>query len=304
MFDEEAIERIENLGGTAVAVYYSLEGVHAYTKCKYETFEAMKKIVIDKELPEHRSLLQELNGLPIPRPEIVVDDDPVDMFKPEVVPTHGAGILDPRDPSRIVAEKQSLARVLNSANDDFYILKLKSMLPKFEAPSDKNMLKFFLSDKNRGYLSYLMLKMIGKREFESYVAELPNGDSLAKIYHQLPILEDFQPLEKLFVRFGLNYWLSRGHILSTSSKEIFDYVMAITPGQKQQTDFEKTLETQYLRHKYYQEVSKLLEQKGLKYYKEEFKTYVEAKRKSRHRVKFLPMKPVETLAAKELTKQV
>ena len=283
----------------AIAVYYSIEGVHAFTrpesfiynntKSNYETFKGMKNIVLDFNPSCHTKLKEELGGEDFPRPEIIPDPMPVDMYVPLESPHRGAGLLDPRDPSRLVNDREKIARVLNSGNDDFYTLKMKSMLPKYQPPSDPKMLKYFLDDKNRGYLSKRMLEKVGRREFAVFLeVNSAETDDLVQQFNALPNLEN-ESLQNFFMKFGLNYWHSRGHILATSSKSMFEYVMKVTPGEKQQTAFEKALETQYLQHKYYLEVSKLLAEKGLRYYKEGYRHHKEEKFKRKHPVKFLPL---------------
>lgn len=220
-FTPEAIARIEELGGKAIAVYHSIEDIKLLTRPDFYFFTEARRLVIFKKyigaLSSHLSrrdlpslsveaLKQRLNPSELyaflMNGNIEVDRvlQRRNMVKFSLLDVFGEKINGEPNINELV-DRNSIRKILKGKPESLSAKLISEFLPPFSSPTTHKDIKFYTSDEKRGYLSNYILDILGSDETKS-------GASISSPIH-----------------FGLKYWIDRKYVVATRDHTIYDSIV-------------------------------------------------------------------------------
>ena len=110
--------------------------------------------------------------------------------------TYIGGIFNAEDPLLGRMDKVGIQNFLNNPQSDpVHKQRLMALLPKFSGPVCSHDVDYYVADKNRGYLSPLILEKLGRQQLSKF-----NGDTSTTSIEHIRML-------------GLEYWIERGYVV-------------------------------------------------------------------------------------------
>ena len=222
-FTPEAIGRIEELGGKAIAVYHSQTDIKILTRPEFYFFtEARKLVLFKKYIGKLSSYLSSRN---LPGNSVKELEDRLtqeefhnflmnakfevervlkrrNMIKFSLFDVFGDRIQGESGIKRIQT-RESVKKLLKSNPESLASKLIYGFLPPFSTPKEYKDILFYTSDEKRGYLSnYVLASVLSEKRTQT----------------SLP------PLSPSSVHPGLQYWMEKNYIVFTRDPEQYDSI--------------------------------------------------------------------------------